>query len=339
MASVEAYNCACSGNGKAISITLTESGSRVVVPCSILDHVLYYTNDPCPMRLFSPITGLEVSKENFMDYVRQVRELNAKQEYDTTDHLFVSVECDGVQFLSISLDSSTRANCNEAAAYRRLPRLCESIMSCLDGLSSENVIVMFSEACRVSFDSRKDVLGKEIKENVTPWYEINDGIESGLRQEICLRCGLQFLGECTNNGPTNGMSFGVAAFCTESCGSLIREVIPERILTEGFGSGAVGIQLQTGSVVWCVQIPLDFKNVGLENLGAKAVEGLVKAMESHPGSRCAFGDFNTIPGNTMRSITEAVPDTMTLGFWDFPTFYGSYFDTLVARDNEVWDLI
>jgi hypothetical protein len=95
----------------------------------------------------------------------------------------------------------------------------------------------------------------------------------------------------------------------------------------------------SGQIVWGIHFPLDFKNSGLENMGAKAMIGLCQTMKTYRGSVLAMGDFNTIPGKILSSIVSTIPSDMELLSWDFPTFFGAFYDTVDAREGEVWELI
>jgi len=307
---------------------LSYSEENGYVPCSPLDHVLAFKGDNIKIRFFSVLDGTEINKENLPHLCAEVKDLISNKKYPTTDHLFISTEINDTVFLYVSLDNSVRANINGFPLYKRIDKLCEVVHNCISSFGSEkNCVVFFSESCRSSFD------GSDInnKINEMSWFK--------LRQKICHCCELEYLGECSNNDDSSCMSFGVSAFCTKKSTSCIDGVIPCRILTEGFGSGALGIKLISGEIIWGIHFPLDFKNTGPDNLGAKAMAGLVKVLTTYRGSILAMGDFNTIPGKIMQYILQAVPDNMELLSWNFPTFFGAFYDKVQPRDNEEWILI
>ena len=47
--------------------------------------------------------------------------------------------------------------------------------------------------------------------------------------------------------------------------------------------------------------------------------------------------MNTIPGNP-ESVVRAIPEKMELKSPTFPTFYGSYYNTVNHQSSEVWTL-
>lgn len=211
----------------------------------------------------------------------------------------------------------------------RLPQLCEAINGMIKSVGGET-IVFFSEACRPSFD------GGDIKNklNEMSWFQ--------MRNYICEKCNLVFLGECSNNEDVNCMSFGIASFCTTKIVCDIHSVLPRRILTEGIGSGTVGIKFISGEIVWAIHMPLDFKTEIIENnMAHKAMKGLCSLMKSYPNSICAFGDFNIIPGKISDCIMAGCDSDFKFCCENKLTFFGAYYDTFIPRneDNEKWELI
>jgi hypothetical protein len=314
---------------KGISYALSSQDGSFV-PCSILDHILTFkgSRNNLKIRFFSFLDGTEINQENVHLYIEKIREQISKREYATTDHLLSSVKVANVTFLYVSLNNSVRSSANGFPLYKRLKKLCQVISTCISNLGpNTKCVVFFSESCCPSF------------EGGDPLNRINEVSWFNIRRVICRLCGLEYLGECSSNDDPNCMSFGVSAFCLPNCMDDIVGIIPRRILAEDFGSGAVGIKLISGEIIWGVHIPHDFVSIGAHNLGAKAMIGLCKVMETHQGSILAIGDFNTIPGEITQSIAAVIPENMELLFWDFPTFYGSFYDQIKPRDGEVWRLI
>lgn len=297
------------------------------VPVGLLDWVFTIKNNNMRIRYFSFLDGEEITKENYLSFCKLMKDLIDRKEYLTTDHLFVSVEIDdNVVCIYVSLDNSVRSNMNAHPLYKRLVELCKVVSICVNKFKKEGkeCLIFFSESCRPSFDGGD--LNNRLNE--VNWFR--------MRQDICRYCDLEYLGESTNNDDPNGMAFGVSAFCTLGCISQIDGIFPRRILTEGFGSGALGVKFVSKKIVWGIHFPLDFKNQGTENYGSKAMVGLSKIMQTHQFSILALGDFNTIPGKIMQSIVAAIPENMELKGGDFPTYFGSYYDTVVPREGETW---
>lgn len=289
-----------------------------VVPTSCLDKILVPIGSYLKPSYLSFIDGTEVNPTNYIEFAKSVVENINNKVYPTTDHLFCSVDVNGVKFLYVSLDNSVRANSKGFALYKRLDAICEVVKKCL----VEKTIVFFSEACRPSFD------GADIskKTNGQTWFQ--------MRIKITSKLGLTSLGECTNNDDVIGMSFGVAAFGTNAVMDHIHSIFPRKILTVGFGSGAVGVKMINGDIVWGIHFPLDFKGNGCENLGAKATKGLVEIMKNHSGSICAIGDFNTIPGKIMNCIKDNLSENFEFKYGGFYTFYGAFYDTVSLKEED-----
>ena len=305
------------------AITINEDGS--VVPASPLDNILaFQSNENLKYDFHSLLTGCKLTKSNITDFYQDLTKNVNHKKYPTTDHLPFSIDVDGVKICYVSLDNSVRANINGFPLKNRLIDLCAMIRKMISECGGE-CVVFFSESCRPSFD------GGDLNDrrNEMSWFKI--------REFISDQCNLYYLGECSNNEDTNNMAFGVSAFCTGGTKGKIDNVLPRRILTEGFGSGAIGIKLTNGQIVWGIHFPLDFKSVGAENLGAKAMIGLCKLMESQKGSYCAIGDFNTIPGKIQNSITEVIPPNMKFQVKNEMTFFAPFYDTIKPKDK--WALL
>lgn len=305
-----------------ISYFLEQNDKKQCVPCSYLDHVLSFRGQSYDIKYYSFLDGSEVNEHNVKDFANSVKLNIINKEYPTTDHLFTSIEIYGLRILYVSLDNSVRANINEFPLYKRLTALCRVLNKCL---TDDDCIVFFSESCRPSFDGNNI----ETSPNKATWFSI--------REQIFAWCELEYLGECANNDDPNCMSFGVSAFCKSFCKTKISDIIPRRIWKEGFGSGALGVRLTSGEIVWGVHYPIDFRNIGPNNSQYKTTEGLVDVMNTYKGSVLAIGDFNTIPGNPINSVTAAIPDNMELSYCKFPTFYGAFYDVVNPQENEVWE--
>lgn len=309
------------------SLALVKYEDGTVVPCSYLDRILKFKDSDMSeeFRCFSFLDGTELFPENIQSFCETIKGQIEEKQYFSTDHLITVKTINGVNFVYVSLDNSVRANINNVSLFQRINNICDVLNLVLTQLTDTSV-VFFSESCRPSF------VGSDVAKSshVVHWFE--------LRQIISNTCGLNYLGECANNEDASMMSFGVSAFGTKSCLSRISNVIPRRILNEGFGSGAIGIKLLSGEIVWGVHFPLDFKNKGCDNLAHKACKGIISTMASFQGSVLAMGDMNPIPGEPEKSILSAIPDNMTLVPSKFPTFYGSYFDTVKPADLDLWSL-
>lgn len=290
-----------------------------VVPASSLDNILAPENLIESYNVHSTIDGKIVDES----FYHKIIKLTKNKQYTTTDHCPITMKIKGdVTCVYLSLDNSIRANGCDHPLKDRLGNLCILINALVCEIGG-GCIIYFSESCRPSFD------GSNINDrrNEMTWFE--------MRQVISQQCNLIFLGESTNNDDICGLSFGVSAFCTNNYKSLIHSVLPRRILTEGFGSGAIGVKTKNGNCVWGIHIPLDFKNKGEQNLGAKAMVNLCVMMKAY-GNSCAFGDFNTIPGYISDAIKTCVdPDFKLIISDNKPTFFGAFFDEVNVGDR-VW---
>jgi len=309
-------------NSKPITLyTTTNSGKKI--PISGLDNVLVPSKTKVKVAFHDFFNGKEITVPNKRDFYEQLEKQIKEEKYLTTDHLFICVEVNGIIVLYVSLDNSNRANSCGHPLKNRLISLCIVVKNFITECGGKCVI-FFSESCRMSFDGS---FGNET--NKVGWFS--------MRQVIEKKCDLKYLGECSNNEDSNDMSFGVSAFCTENFLGEIYGVLPRRILTEGFGSGSVGIKLTNGQIIWGIHFPLDFKNKGSSNLGAKAMGNLCTLMTQYKGSVCALGDFNTIPGDITNSIRSAITPEYHFVVENELTFFGSYFDTVEPRDGETWE--
>ncbi len=204
--------------------------------------------------------------------------------YTTTDHLVTHVTAEilgeTIHFLYVSLDNSCRANTQGFCLNTRISEICKLVTNALQ--EKGDCIVCFSEACRPSFYGDE----KSEKTTSTPWF--------WLREFIASKCDLHFLGEAKNNESV--LSFGLAMFCTPDLVSFIHDVRTERLLTEGFGSVALGVQLydKDGPILWGVHFPLDFNQDFDVNKNLVTLRALCKLLKQ--SKSCAIGDFNTIPG-------------------------------------------
>ena len=301
------------------AVAINSDGS--VVPASPLDNILSYSSyENIKYDFHSLLTGQKLTKSNITDFYKNIVENVNNKQYPTTDHLPLSVDVNGVKMCYVSLDNSVRANINGFPLKNRLSSLCQMVRNMIFNCGSE-CIIFFSESCRPSFDGGN----LNDRKNEMSWFKI--------REFISDNSDLYYLGECSNNEASNNMAFGVSAFCTQGIKSSIENVLPRRILTEGVGSGALGIQLTSGKIVWGINFPIDLKSIGDENLGAKAMMGLCKLMESHKRSYCAIGDFNTIPGQIRQSITQAIVPNMKFVVEYQITFFGSFYDTVKTEDR------
>ena len=194
-------------------------------------------------------------------------------------------------------------------------------------IEDQNALVFFSEACRYSVDI---VNGKD--ENRREWMSFRRFLESELN--------LVFLGEKKNNEDSSGKSFGVTAFVDKSTYRWVDEVIPRQLIKEGFGSVALGVNIDS-KIYWGVHFPLDFKGSGELNLGAKTMTSLCKVMDEYPGTQFALGDFNTIPGKIESAIREAMDKGGKIFLRDdgTPTFFGAYYDLVPSETRNVVLLI
>jgi hypothetical protein len=298
-----------------------------LVPASYLDRILGFSENNLEVTYYSPYDD-NVKIEDWNKLYATASNLVEERIYKTIDHLPFSVKITkndkGYNVCYLSLDNSVRANSNGSPLKLRLPEICKLITRIISEV--QDCVMLFSESLRPSFD------GSNIndRKNEMLWAEIKDYISE--------QCKLKYLGAGSNNDDL--MSFGVSAFCTYSYVDEIKEVIPKRILTEGFGSGCIGIRFNDDTLVWGIHFPLDFKNKADANMGYKAMKGLCDLMKHTEGSVCALGDFNTILGYIEDAINSAIdPELKFLYVQDILTFFGAYYDTIQPREGEHWELL
>ena len=294
------------------------------VAVSRLDHVIPGLNSTltdADVAFMQPIgDAVELTHENEDAFYLEMRKRATERIYTTVDHLPIRVVCaSGLTVLYVSLDNSFRANQNNHALTRRFDAILEMLRSLFKG--RDDVLLFFSEACRYSVDI---VDGKD--ENRHEWMHFQRRLVADLN--LC------FLGEKPNNEDASGKSFGLAAFAKPKTYAKVDKVLPKQLITDGLGSVALGVNV-AGDIFWAVHFPLDFKNSGADN--AKTMASLCKAMDEHPGTMCAIGDFNTIPGK----IEEVMRAEMARAGKKFlredgvPTFFGAYFDMVTRPTADV----
>jgi hypothetical protein len=157
-----------------------------------------------------------------------------------------------------------------------------------------------------------------------------------MRQTISHKCDLFYLTEKRNNEDPSNMSFGISAFVCPSVANLIDSYYGVPILSEGFGSVALGVKTIDGNIVWAVHFPLDFKNKANMNHGYIAMTNLQSVLSTYTGSVCAFGDFNTIAGDVADAIKSAILPTYQFVLDNQLTFFGSYYDRITINPDEDW---
>lgn len=285
------------------------------VPVNLLDNVLTFASNSPKCNLHSFLTGEIITTDNASRIYSEVAANTKNKIYPTTDHMFISTECNGRKICYVSLDNSVRSNAAGHPLKDRLSALCDAI----NGMMTACVIFL-SESCRASFDTN-DVVNQP---NRMSWQRIRRYIE-----KVCL---VTYLGECANN--EDSMAMGVSAFCTYDYVQYIDTVMPRHLCT---GSGAVGIKFTDGSIVWGIHFPLGNKSASNDKIPAEtlAMNGLVKLMRSHSGSYCAIGDFNTIPGKISDNIMAEIPIDMQFVLKDSLSFFGSYYDTISTDEKYI----
>lgn len=302
------------------------TSSLGAVPVSCLDRALIKGNSVI-VKYISFLDGTYITRDNWKVFAAQVQQNISDKFYPTTDHLFIEIEVDTVNgvftFLYVSLDNSIRSNINGHRLSRRLAKLLEVVKKCI----KPNTFLFFSEACRPSFDGG-DIVNRVDEEL---WTSMIPKIEDILGLNHCI--------DSSNNDDACGMAFGVSMFCTNSCVKYIKKYEARRILESQpgtTGSGCVIVSLVSGEIGIGVHFPLDFKNKGEDNFNHKAMIGLCKMMDEYPENVFAFGDFNTIPGYIFDSMLAAIPEHYTLTDGGVPSFYGSFYDVVTPRQDEVW---
>ena len=298
---------------------------KSVVPASGLDNILKTKETNLEHHFYDFLNGNILTNDNKQEFYKLVHEERFNNKYTTTDHLITHVKYNDVNYLYVSLDNSVRANMNNFPLYLRIDALCEIVNKIILSFNNEKCIVFFSESSRPSF-----VGDMNNKQNIHSWFKIRNIIEN--------KCNLKYIVEKRNNDDVNGMSFGISAFCTNLTIEYIDSYHMVSILNEGFGSGAVGIKMIGGEIIWAVNFPLDFKFKGVENLGHKTMLNLQKVMTDFNGSVFAFGDFNTIHGDISDSIYSAISEKFEFVVnSEELTFFGAFYDRINVTNE--WKLI
>jgi len=311
---------------------LAREGNRIV-PASHLDNVLVSLKDRhlrYSVSYYDQVSGEPLLASLTEQYNRKMANRTGQRIYDTTDHTPMSVsfatQKGMVNIVYVSLDNSVKSSQNGMGLVTRLKPLV-ALVAKITG-RFDDCVVFFSEACRASFIEVDGVSTPALT-----WCQIRHVIESEL--------GLTYLCESKNNECPLGMSFGVAAFTTTAYRSRITNLFCENLLKpgQGWGSGCVGVQLDD-DIIWAIHFPVDFKAVGVNNLGYAAMVQLCLLMDQFKGSALALGDFNLIPG-VIRDATvlalEERKDAYEFGV-DFSnlTFYGAFYDLIEPRKDEIW---
>lgn len=271
--------------------------------------------------------GHILTPDNFKDFALEIVQRNKRREYTTTDHLIAHVKValetgDQVDCLYISLDNSVRANQSGFRLWERLPGIC-GLINTINAELGGNCLVFFSEACRPSFSGTR-----ENRQDIKPWAEIVAYMESAVS-------GSKMLLALPNN-TLSDMAFGVALL---KCGDAVPEIktLHERNIlpiepSRGYqGCACIGIEFAcSGEIVWGLHFPINFQ---MPQQSAETMRNLCALMES-TNSILAFGDFNIVPGELQDAVVDNVPLEMLLYTPLFPTFFGSFFDSIENVESE-----
>jgi len=296
---------------------LYRNGNQVV-PVSPLDNFLILNDlENYELEFYNVLDGTPLnSKKKITSFYSSLTELANSEKYLTTDHLIYSFKIDGLTYCYVSLDNSVRSNMNGLSlAHNRLDNLMRVLAKILE--SNPSTVVFFSESCRPSF-----IGNITQRKNEVSWL--------AMREKITTITSLEFLVEKRNNEDYSGLSFGISVWVTQLAKPFVSNYYSKELLDVGFGSVAIGIKSTSNKIVWGVHFPLDFKNSGEENHGVITMKNLIKTMVEYPGSICAFGDMNTIPGQIDKSIREAVlsSNQYRLILRSVNTFFGAFYDTI-----------
>jgi hypothetical protein len=265
------------------------------VPISRLDHILYKGSKP-KVTYYCPSTGDIFSRAAVELAINNA----ATKQYPGTDHTPFSFEpIPGFKVAYLSLDNFVRPGGEAFSLWKsgRLTRICEIVNKINPDL------IFFSEACR---------------ESDVSWVEMRDYISREIK--------MKFRMECSNSDDS---SLGVACFSKSTSSDYVGSYQPYRLLEKSsscHGSGCVIISLKEGPVIVGCHMPLDFKHIGKDNNGARAMESLINLLDQQKNRECyAMADFNTIPG----TITEAMEEVLSSGEWrltnDQFTFFGAFY--------------
>jgi hypothetical protein len=297
---------------------------NMVSPATCLDNVLklksykkdvYFT----AYNIFNgEILSTEISKQKLHN---TLMDHHTKKQYMTTDHLIYSIRIDNMTFFYVSLGNNIRSNIQGyPLAHTRILALCTVLVKVFAHCKGP-YIVFTSEGGSSSFYGNINERCDEIS-----WFKMRGIIEK--------MTGLKFLIEKNNKDDNSGLSFAVSAWTSLGAEEFIGDYYVQNILPTGNGSGTVGIRLISGKIVWCVHFPLDFKSDDEKNDNYVAMIELQKVMDTYPGSICAMGNFNTVPGKIENLMIFALNYEYEFLLKDFLSFFGSFFDTIDVKHDE-----
>lgn len=323
---------------KKYYISISVEKETKVVPAGPLDNILFSKTNRHGIEacFYDFINGEIMTPETRDKFYQLVVDNAVVQHYPTTDHLITHVRINAldVSFLYVSLDNSVKSNTNGLPLHTRLPSICQVLNKIIKSLNNR-CIIFFSEACRPSFfwnNSKFTMEEFESKKKDIKLISWED-----MKKTISDICHLTYCAEQRTNKDDSDMSFGISTFCCEEVKNLIQSYHCHIIMTEGFGSSTVGVKMTTGEIVWGIHFPVDHSGKGAKNLGSKTMVNLQNLMKMHDRSICAFGDFNTIPGNIADAINQAISPEFEFMFQNELTFFGAFYDFIpVNLDDDKW---
>jgi hypothetical protein len=331
-----------------ITKTSDKDGNEKYSPASPLDNFLMLKNHGKKfiIKFYEFYTGDLLEDDVSLDrFLERIVNNNTNNIHESTDHLMYSITIfeagEEFTFYYVSLENSVRSiendyplitllNNDENAPISRLDNICFAVNNMTKQNNTE-FVVFFSESCRSSFFGSINDRKHEMS-----WVEIMKRMKK--------LTGLTCLTQKRNNEDSSGLSFGISAWISENGEQLVDNFFTNSILdynkeSKSFGSGVVGIRLKSGTIVWGVHFPIDWFNnrESKKNKGHIAMKNLQDLMDSYPGSFCAFGDMNTIPGLQNDTIRDAINnEKYELLLDNVYTFFGSNFDTVNQSNKINW---
>ena len=285
------------------------------------------------IQYYDLIDGTEITVDNKFNIIKKNTQHMINEEYTTADHLPVVVTItlpndEKIKCVYFSLGNLFKSNINDYSFKNSLKILFDVVNKLIKNIGGK-CFAFFSESGRHFLDDEMN------------WDEIV--------KFICEYCDFQYLWLSRSN-KTSDIPFGVLAFASKHFEKDKIDIIsatyssPVEFNLEKCSSllecGPVIIGLDYEKIIiWGIYFPLDFKCIGPENQGAISMTNLCNLMKEYPRSVCAFGDFNTVPGNIENSIINAVDDEFELIWPEFPTFFGSYYDTIPSNPNDQVQLL
>lgn len=310
---------------KIIGYTISPELSEMVVPASLLDNVIGRNDEIYNIMLHSYLTGDLLWKNgrceenSYRNFINEARSNIVNKKYPTTDHLITVIEITkGEYALCCSLDNTTRVNKNGHSLINRISNICNVLKNVM--LQNEGGYTLyFTESYRPSFKGCNLENATEIME----WNDVVKIIES--------ECDVMYVGGDKNND--GRMSFGISCFVKNTSVPKLKTM--RLVDTSHSTANNVALYNETNNYI-VTHFPLDFSNLGPDNLGKISTENLLNFM-TQKNVNFAFGDLNTVPGCIDQHIRSVLSnyDNYEFKINNILTFFGSYLDMIPVDSDGI----